>query len=619
MLFLGKIEDLLNVNVHPDDNFNAALKTQSLMASNVPIPTECKDINNIQLNQGVYDDINMEVYDKEKTNDNIDNYTFPDIWNKYIVFHANFNNHNLAAGNFNYMIEEVDSLIIKKRPTNSVEQWLPIFEKKIYSETDQDEFNFIFTDYLVKNKQEYEYKLVPILKGGIEGLPIYATYEDEDHKAVNFRGIFICEPNSVYSTILDVKVTAQRNKPANIITTIGKKYPYVLCGTENNYYTGTVNGLFAPLIKKGEWNFENAWDFREKLNDFLLDGKTKLLKYYDGRMWLINIYDPVTNEEEEHEYKVITSFNWAEIGDVTDVYSLYDNGFISYNPYTKSPEIVDVYDYSQVVFTGLISDEKGERIEAAEIKLLDTDGNIINTTFSNTEGRFSFDKLRDDNYKIKISLDGYIPSSLNLSVINHKINVSSHYITLSKIEVKDNNEPIQPDNRNYYTSWKVLQSDVKEFISEKVYDNKTMPNSIVNTTSQPVTISFEAENFIIKSTDIILVSLTGSYQTDNSVPYEIFMSAGGADSSIELCVYKDDTQKNIICSSEFEICPSQLDLNGRKEITININKLSGFTGNLNIGLSLGELDNLGYREHLYPIITELRVYVNGKEIFKIGE
>jgi len=614
MLFLGKIEDLLRVEVGFKDNPEFALETQALMASNTIISTECKDINYVQLNQGTYDEINMEVYDKNKTKDMIEDYQFPKEWHKYIVFHANFNNHNLAAGNFDYMISEVSSLVIKRRPKNSVEQWLPIFEKKVYSETDTKEFNFMFTDYIVRNKHEYEYKLVPILVGNIEGLPIYVTYEDENHKAVDFSGVFICEPNSIYSTILDVKVTAQRNKPTNIITTIGKKYPYVLCGTDNNYYTGTVNGLFAPSIKKGNWDFENAWDFREKFNEFLLDGKTKLLKYQDGRMWLVNIYDSVTNEEEEHEYKVITSFNWAEIGDSSDVYSLYDNGFISYNPYTKTPEIVDEYDYSNVFYTGQLTDTKGKIINSAEIKLQDNTGNIINTTSPNSEGKFSFSKLRDGDYKIDVSSDGYIPASLNLSVINHKP-IASKCIILTKIEIKEDTGDIQPDNREYYTPWIVSYSDVNEFVTGEIYDNDTLPKQIINKMKKAVGIIFDAEDFNIKPKDMISINVTGSYQTNNSIPYDVFMSSGGADCSIGIYANEQDNQ-NTIYFSEFEICPSQMDLNNTKEILITSSISSEVSGDLNISISLGELDNQGYP--LYSTISSLSVYVNGKVVFKMG-
>lgn len=614
MLFLGKIEDILKTNVNAEDNLEFALKTLALMASDTVLVSECKDINHVQLNQGDYDEIDMEVYDEETTKDNIEDYSFPEIWHKYIVFHATFNNHNLAAGNFDYIIGEVSSMIIKKRPANSVEQWLPIFEQKIYSETDANEFNFMFTDYLVRNKHEYEYKLVPILVGGIEGYPIYATYEDEDHRAVDFSGVFICEPNSVYSTILEVEITAQKNKPANIITTIGKKYPFVLCGTENNYYTGTVKGLFAPPLKKHEWDFENAWDFREKLNEFLLDGKTKLLKYYDGRMWLVNIYDPVTNEEEEHEYKVITSFNWAEIGDVTDVYSLYDNGFISYNPYTKTPEIVEDYDYSNVIYMGQITDTEGKTVISAEIKLYDNAGNVINTTSPNDKGQFSFSRLRDGEYTITVSSQGYVSSTVNLSVSNHKP-IGANYIILTKIQSTGDTES---DNREYYTAWKVLHSvNNNNFIINEIYENHNMPCSLENDSNGNSEVILQSD-FKIKQGDSITVTIKGTY-CNNDAPKEVLDTAGhpSCEAVLYTGIHKFENDSgtydyNNICDSQISLKTNSSDISFLKTTSTN----SLVSGDLKLALFAERFDSQGY--DLYSEITYVFVSVNGINIFKMG-
>ncbi len=610
MLFLGKIEDILNTTVNYGNNLDSTLKTLGFMASNTVFVSECKDVNYVQLNQGIYDEINMEVYDKEKTKNDIKNYDFPKIWHKCIVFHATFNNNNLSAGNFDYMISEVSSMIIKRRPLNSVEQWLPIFEQKIYSEMDSNEFNFMFTDYLVKNKKEYEYKLVPILAGGTEGFPIYATYEEDDHKSVNFSGIFICEPDSVYSTILDVNVTAQKNKPANTITTIGKRYPFVLCGTENNYYTGTVNGLFAQPIKKGEWNFENSWDFREKFNEFLLDGKTKLLKYYDGRMWLVNIYDPVINKEEEHEYKVITSFNWAEIGNVADVYSLYDNGFISYNPYTKNPEIIDEYDYRNIIYIGKVLNIDGNPIHLAKINLCDTLENVISTTSSNNDGSFSFSNLKDNDYIISITAQEYTPSSINLSVINHKPSALNPIILTKK-----QSESIQSDNREYYTTWKVLSSSNNEdFIEGTIHNNRNMPKFFTNTGNELAEVTLQSD-FSVKPGDDIYIHIIGNCKKESDVTNQDLSNAGSSYCSID--IYTNDIDnENTICSSSIRIQPSLTISDNNKIFSSSSHTTCDYPGSLNMSISMEELQN--QRCNLYPSIKSLFVYINGINIFKMG-
>ena len=118
MLFLGNIKDAVSTN-YP-------MEIVRLMMLNTTSTSNCDDITYLQLNQGTYDEVNLEVYDKDTVNDDIDNYVFPKIWTKYTVLHADFNNSNLAAGDFDYMVDEVSSLIIKKREANSVDMFLPI-------------------------------------------------------------------------------------------------------------------------------------------------------------------------------------------------------------------------------------------------------------------------------------------------------------------------------------------------------------------------------------------------------------------------------------------------------------------------------------------------------------
>ena len=93
MLFLCKSEELIEAEI----SLKSSLYNLGLMASNTVLTSECKDINEVQLNQGTYDDVNLEVYDKNTTKDDIDNYTFPEVLHKFILFHSNFDNNNRAA------------------------------------------------------------------------------------------------------------------------------------------------------------------------------------------------------------------------------------------------------------------------------------------------------------------------------------------------------------------------------------------------------------------------------------------------------------------------------------------------------------------------------------------
>lgn len=615
MLFLGKVSDFVKTayeNIDTDKNdsirdfFPAAV---GLMLSETLKTSNCDDITYVQLNQGTFDEINLEVYDKDTVKDDIDNYVFPENWNKFTVLNSNFNNHNLAAGNFDYMIDEVKSMIIKRRPHNSVEPYLPIFEKNIYTNT--NEFNFTFTDYLVRNGKEYEYILLPILKNGIEGTPIHVIYED-DISLIDFDGVFICEPNSTYESHLNIELTAQKNKPSSIITPIGQKYPYVLCSTENNYYTGTVKGLFVQY-ENGNHHFEDSWDFREKFNEFLLNGKVKVLKYYDGRIWLVNIYDNVTNDRDGHDDIIISSFSWAEIGDVSDVYALYDNGFISYNPYTKALSVSDEYDYSDVIYTAYIRNEKGIPVMSASVKLYDTNKNIISITESNSAGQFSFGRLKDGDYIISISHNDYIDKTITLTVDNHKP------IAESSIIMNDKNLAPVEDDRSYLPIWKVLHSTENEDFETGAFitnEDIRLPSSLSNSGNTNTYVILESD-FIVKKGDIVSVDIKALCQNDSGV-WGNLDNTGDALCGAVIYTGMSDFEFSETSSDEYnKIMETYVSLNPQDKNTEKhkyLNTYSETAGYLKLMLYAEHIDS----NYVYSQISSVSVTVNGQVIFDMG-
>ncbi len=615
MLFLGKVSDFVKTayeNIDTDKNdsirdfFPAAV---GLMLSETLKTSNCDDITYVQLNQGTFDEINLEVYDKDTVKDDIDNYVFPENWNKFTVLNSNFNNHNLAAGNFDYMIDEVKSMIIKRRPHNSVEPYLPIFEKNIYTNT--NEFNFTFTDYLVRNGKEYEYILLPILKNGIEGTPIHVIYED-DISLIDFDGVFICEPNSAYESHLNIELTAQKNKPSSIITPIGQKYPYVLCSTENNYYTGTVKGLFVQY-ENGNHHFEDSWDFREKFNEFLLNGKVKVLKYYDGRIWLVNIYDNVTNDRDGHDDIIISSFSWAEIGDISDIYALYDNGFISYNPYTKALSVSDEYDYSDIVYTAYIRNEKGSPVMSASVKLYDTNKNIISITESNSAGQFSFGRLKDGDYIISISHNDYIDKTITLTVDNHKP------IAESSIIMNDKNLALVEDDRSYLPIWKVLHSTENEDFETGAFitnEDIRLPSSLSNSGNTNTYVILESD-FIVKKGDIVSVDIKALCQNDSGV-WGNLDNTGDALCGAVIYTGMSDFEFSETSSDEYnKIMETYVSLNPQDKNTEKhkyLNTYSETAGYLKLMLYAEHIDS----NYVYSQISSVSVTVNGQVIFDMG-
>ena len=87
-------------------------------------------------------------------------------------------------------------------------------------------------------------------------------------------------------------------------------------------------------MDKCEYIFDNqennnvTWKYRKRFREWLCNGKPKILKYYDGRIFLISVTDTVSDDDSEHNYKNITSWSWVEIGDVNSTTDLINSGFM---------------------------------------------------------------------------------------------------------------------------------------------------------------------------------------------------------------------------------------------------------------------------------------------------
>ena len=276
-------------------------------------PSNASNINDITLKNGVIDDLHI-------TRDT--SYAFtttPPDWDYDTILHALFNG-NLHAGNVDFSIEQCSAIRIKRRKKGEF-QWMTLFEIPIEKVED---FNFERFDYLVRANVEYEYGFFAILND-IEGSPDINSIE------CKFDGVFIVGRDKIFNTLLDIEHSEKRNRPVGVINTIDKKYPITVSNGNNNYYSGNVKGTFVELDKTTcEFNFEDSWKYREKLDEFLYDGESKILKFDRGQMWLVNIVDRQPDTNNGHPDFVTSEFSWVEVGDCENFEDLYDAGLLDY-------------------------------------------------------------------------------------------------------------------------------------------------------------------------------------------------------------------------------------------------------------------------------------------------
>ncbi|MEG2381078.1 MAG: hypothetical protein RSB38_05225 [Oscillospiraceae bacterium] len=275
-------------------------------------PSCTKEITEVQISNSISDEIYMTSQPLNYST------SIPTTWDFDTILHAKFNN-NLLAGNVEFAVGEVSKLRLKRRKRESV-KWDILLEQPVSTIKD---LHIEWEDRTARANTSYEYAIVPMF-GDVEG-SFFASDITTD-----FRGLFIMDRDNTFATELDVKITEQREKPRAVIKTINRKYPFVISNGKNDNNAGSLSAQFLEYYPESDdWNVDGVRLYLDNLKDFLNNGTMKLIKYEDGRMWLIDLSSPsITDTEDGMQAMVHTSFDWVEIGDCDDSSDLYLCNFI---------------------------------------------------------------------------------------------------------------------------------------------------------------------------------------------------------------------------------------------------------------------------------------------------
>lgn len=274
--------------------------------------TDVKNINRAKIQNGIYDD----VYASR----NIDrgySVVIPSDWDYDTVLRAKFQN-SINAGNIDFILNQLSSIKIKRRVEGTYD-WITLFEIPIKNAED---LSFERFDKYGKSKVEYEYSAVPVIND-IDGNGKSVKILSE------FNGFYITEKEQMFGTILDIDIETQKNRPNTVLNPASRKYAYVVSNGQSNYYGGTSSGVFIECDDNThEFKVQEGWKYREQFMEFLQNGKSKILKYDDGRMWIISVTDTPTESTDGHPDKIKTTFNWVETDDCSSGSALFNNNFI---------------------------------------------------------------------------------------------------------------------------------------------------------------------------------------------------------------------------------------------------------------------------------------------------
>lgn len=286
---------------------------QSMLSST---PSIVEDITDVKITGAVFDALRA---DEIITND----FEIEDDWTMTTKLYARFNN-NLYAGNAELGVDNVTNILIKRREVGEFE-WFNMFDIPI---EDINDFNFILLDRYGDGGQTYQYAFVPIING-LEGEYSFAVCETDGKEEVTceFDGVIIMDKDNMYNTILDIETSTQKNHSKTYSSTLNNKYPVVIKNSMANYYTGSISATYLHFIGC-DYDKNGSRKYREEFLDFLANDNPKIIKIYDGRTFLCEVVDQISDSNSDHHELHSINYNFVEIGDTESNKDMYDAGFL---------------------------------------------------------------------------------------------------------------------------------------------------------------------------------------------------------------------------------------------------------------------------------------------------
>lgn len=280
-------------------------------------PSNVEGINNVKLNNAIFEHFNVTQNINTEVNTNI-----PTAWDYDTILDANFEN-NLNAGNVDFLVEQISAIKIKRRVQGTFD-WLTLATIPINSVND---LNFVFNDLLNKNGVQYEYAFVPIIEN-VEGNYIIDTVFSQ------FNGVFIGDAQNIYKFLYEVEYGSNsRNQQVGIFEVLGQQYPVFVANGALSYESGSVTAtiLNDDYEKTGVIDRIAITQQKDIIKDFLTNKKAKILKDWNSNEWLCIVNSNINVTYKSNYGMGIPSiqFDWTQIGDASNQQDLYKNGILT--------------------------------------------------------------------------------------------------------------------------------------------------------------------------------------------------------------------------------------------------------------------------------------------------
>lgn len=228
----------------------------------------------------------------------------------------------------------ITKLLVKRQDTADISgKWLTLYSQPITQASDMD---FTFIDFLNQYGKTYKYALVPLLtqeQSGVE-VEVEGGYTVSDEVVSIFDGVFVADNTAIYKLKAGVNYgDLSKVQEVGNINTIGSKYPIIVSNSKVDYRTASLSATIVAddYYNNGNLNRMDMVQKRELMESFFTNKRAKILKDWNGNIWLVVFTDNI-NITFINEYGMgiaTLTAAWTEIGDVTSEEDLQNTRIIN--------------------------------------------------------------------------------------------------------------------------------------------------------------------------------------------------------------------------------------------------------------------------------------------------
>ena len=261
---------------------------------------------------------------------------------------------------------DITKVLVKRLDTEDVKQtWVTLFSIDIIEASDM---NFTVVDFYNRYGRIYQYAVVPVLLQTQSGVSVEVEggYTLSPKVESFFDGVYVADNTAIQRLKAGVGYNDMSlRQEVGEIETIGNQYPVIVSNSHLKYHRGSLSAMAIPDSYYATSEYGVLEDFltsdaeeiltsshgvlaaylyqptqqlsrtgmvkyRIALEEFMTNKSPKILKDWNGNIWLIMFTSDVTTDfTNEWGMGIATvTASWAEIGDAESQEDLQDCGLI---------------------------------------------------------------------------------------------------------------------------------------------------------------------------------------------------------------------------------------------------------------------------------------------------